>query len=58
MAKLVLLFLACCALRVSVAQPPPAPVMSETFQGSGEVEFHGVDSTDFGTCKPVAVIAS
>lgn len=27
------------------------PIMSNTFQGSGEVEFHGAVNTVFGECK-------
>ena len=34
-----------------MAQNPPPPMMSDTFQASGEVEFHGAETTDFGTCK-------
>lgn len=32
------------------AQNPP-PSMADTFQASGEVEFHGAESTVFGKCK-------
>ena len=37
---------------VSYAQPAPAPpTMPETFEGSGEIEFHGPEETAFGRCK-------
>jgi hypothetical protein len=32
------------------AQNPP-PSMSDTFEGMGEVEFHGAEATAFGKCE-------
>ena len=45
-----LCLLAMCAF--STAQMPPT--MSDTFQGSGEVEFHGAEQTVFGKCTQLA----
>jgi hypothetical protein len=45
-ATLALLFL--CAF--AKAQYPP-PSLSDTFEGTGEVEFHGAEATAFGKCK-------
>ena len=44
-----LVLAALCA--ISGAQVPPPPMMAETFQGEGEVEFHGAEATVFGKCK-------
>lgn len=46
--SLLLLQALLCAL--CTAQNPP-PSMADTFQGMGEVEFHGAESTAFGKCK-------
>ncbi len=34
----------------AAAQVPAPPIMSNTFQGSGEVEMHTAEMTDIGTC--------
>lgn len=48
---LFLLLVLFCASSNAQPPPPPPPSMADTFQGSGEVEFHGTERTDFGECK-------
>ena len=51
-ATLLVSVLVLCGLGVCWAQVPPTPPsMPDTFEASGEIEFHGAEATFFGKCK-------